>query len=205
MAGNIELLRGNALRIINYPHPTLRHQSKPLRRVDAELRAMARQMLEIMYASNGIGLAANQVDLPYRLFVANLTADPAEKGDEHVFVNPVIRRRKGSADDEEGCLSLPGVLGQVKRAEQIVLNAFTLGGEEIEWELSGLFSRMVQHEIDHLDGILFIDRLSDTGRMEVKEALIEFELSFAGQQKRGEIPRHEEIAANLRHLEELRT
>jgi peptide deformylase len=191
--------------IVQYPHPTLRHVSKPLARVDTKLRAMVREMFELMYAANGVGLAANQVDLPYRLFVINLKSDPAEKEEEHVFVNPVLSGRKGMIEAEEGCLSLPSVYGQVKRPERVVLNAFNLEGEELTLELEGLFARAVQHEVDHLDGVLFIDRLSPTGELEVKEALGEFEIQFAGQRQRGEIPDDAAIAKRLAELERLRT
>src|SRR5688572_26592799 len=98
------------LELIQYPHPTLRHVARPLKKIDAELRDIVRQMFELMYKNRGVGLAANQVDLPYRLFIVNLEGDPA-KGEELVFVNPVISRRKGLAEAEEGCLSLPGLYG----------------------------------------------------------------------------------------------
>jgi peptide deformylase len=192
------------LRIIEYPHPTLRHPSKPLKRVDAELATIIREMFQLMYASRGIGLAANQVDLPYRLFVVNLTGDPEQPDQEQVFINPVISSRKGSAEDEEGCLSLPGLYGQVKRPEKVTLNAFTLQGEEVTAELSGMFARVVQHEVDHLDGVLFIDKLGPTGGLAAKEALEEFELQFAHQRQRGEIPDDATIAARLAALEKLR-
>ncbi len=157
------------MRIVQYPHPALRHVSKPLRRVDAELREIVREMFHLMYEANGIGLAANQVDLPYRLFVLNLKSDPEAADQEQVFLNPVIMGRKGGmAESEEGCLSLPGLYAQVKRPEKVVLNAFNLAGEEVNLDLEGLFARAVQHEIDHLDGILFIDRLSPTGELAVK-------------------------------------
>jgi peptide deformylase len=94
--------------------------------------------------------------------------------------------------------------GQVKRPEKVMLNAFTLQGEEVSAELSGLFARVVQHEVDHLDGVLFIDKLGPTGGMAVKDALEEFELQFAHQRQRGEIPDDAAIAARLADLEKLR-
>jgi peptide deformylase len=197
--------REPVVHIVQYPHPTLRHVSKPLARVDAELRAIVREMFELMYAANGVGLAANQVDLPYRLFVINLKSDPAEKEEEHVFVNPVLSSRKGMIEAEEGCLSLPGLYGQVKRPERVVLNAFNLEGDELTLELEGLFARAVQHEVDHLDGVLFIDRLSPTGELAMKEALAEFEIQFSGRRERGEIADDEAIKKRLAELEKLRT
>jgi peptide deformylase len=193
------------LKIIQYPHPTLRYVSKPLVRVDQELHKIVREMFELMYHAKGIGLAANQVDLPYRLFIINLEADPAAKDEEHVFINPVLTGRKGMDEREEGCLSLPGLYGQVKRPERVDLNAYDLSGREVKMPLDGLFARAVQHEIDHLDGILFIDRLSPTGQLEAKEAIAEFEEDFLSKRERGELPDDAAVAARLAELEKLRT
>ncbi|MEX2141299.1 MAG: peptide deformylase [Pirellulales bacterium] len=192
------------LQLIQYPHPTLRHVSRPLKKIDAELRGFVRQMFELMYKHRGVGLAANQVDLPYRLFVVNLEGDPA-KGEEIVFVNPVLSRRKGLAEAEEGCLSLPGMYGYVKRPAEVVLDAFSLEGKPIHLELDDLFARVVQHETDHLDGRLFIDRLNTTGALNARPILDEFEIAFAGQRERGEIPSDELIAIRLATLEGQRT
>ncbi len=191
------------LELIQYPHPTLRHVARPLKKIDAELRDIVRQMFELMYKNRGVGLAANQVDLPYRLFVVNLEGDPA-KGEELVFVNPVISRRKGLAEAEEGCLSLPGLYGYVKRPSEVVIDAFTLDGQPIHLELDDLFARVVQHETDHLDGRLFIDRLNTTGLLNARPILDEFEIAFAGQRERGEIPGDEAIKERLAGLEQLR-
>jgi peptide deformylase len=193
------------LRIIQYPHPTLRHVSKPLKRVDTELHAIVREMFDLMYAANGVGLAANQVDLPYRLFIINLQSNPEAKDQEQVFINPVLTSRKGNAEAEEGCLSLPGLYADVKRPERAVLNAYDLAGQEITLELDGLFSRAVQHEIDHLDGVLFIDRLSSTVEMDIKDSLVDFDVQFESARQRGEIPDDATIARRLAELEKLRT
>lgn len=195
------------LQIVNYPHPTLTRRSKPLTRVDAELHQIVREMFELMYSKEhrGVGLAANQVDLPYRLFVVNLTSDPAAKDQEFVFLNPVLSLPKGSAEDEEGCLSLPGLFAPVRRPEKIRVNAYNLSGEEVVYDLDGLFSRVVQHETDHLDGILFIDRLAPTALLAAREALDEFKLEFATRRQLGEIPSDEEIERRLIELERLRT
>jgi peptide deformylase len=182
--------------ILIYPHPALRHHSKPVQRIDQELRDIARSMLRLMYEAEGVGLAANQVELPLRLFVLNLDGNPNE-GQEHVFVNPVLGRPRGNDEQQEGCLSLPGLYGQVKRPETIRLNAYNLEGEEFEADLDGMFARVVQHEIDHLDGVLFIDRLSTTGALAAKSALEEFELEFQGRRQRGEMPSDEQIASRL--------
>jgi len=192
------------VRIVKYPHPVLRHKSKPLRRVDAELKKIVDEMLDLMYKDRGIGLAANQVDLPYRLFMVNLDSDPAAKDREHVFINPVIAKRSGSAEAEEGCLSLPEIFAPVRRAEKIVISAYNLKGEELNYELGGLFARAVQHEYDHLDGVLFIDRLSPSSKLAVKEELSDLELEFRSDRKRGLIPNDQQIAARLGELEVLR-
>lgn len=192
------------MKIVHYPHPTLRHISKPLKRVDKELHGFVREMFDLMYEARGIGLAANQVDLPYRLFVLNLESDPDKPEDEFVFLNPVITSRKGMAEGEEGCLSIPGLYANVKRPERVTLNAYNMAGEELNLELDGLFARAVQHEIDHLDGVLFIDRLSPTTEMDVREALLDFEDQFVSQRERGEIPDDAAIAQRLSELEQLR-
>ncbi len=192
------------LKIIQYPHPTLRRVSKPLKRVDAELRDIIARMFELMYEANGVGLAANQVDLPYRLFVANLKADP-DSGEELVFINPVLSKQKGTAEAEEGCLSLPGLYAEVRRPEQVTVDAYNLRGEPIHIEADGLLGRVIQHETDHLDGKLFIDRLSPTAQLEVRGVVQEFEIQFQSQRERGEMPTDEEIERRWQELEKLRT
>ena len=194
----------DTLRIIQYPHPGLRHVAKPLRRVDAEILRVVRKMFDLMYEHKGVGLAATQVDLPYRLFIINTKGDPNE-GEEHVFINPVIAKRKGLAEAEEGCLSLPGLYANVKRAERVALQAYNLQGQAVQIDCEGLLARAVQHEIDHLDGVLFIDRLSATGEMKVKETLEEFVVNFEGRRRLGEIPPDDVLAARIKELEAART
>ncbi|MGB6045803.1 MAG: peptide deformylase [Pirellulales bacterium] len=189
------------MEIVQFPHPTLRHQSKPIRRVDAGLRNVVDEMFKLMYAAQGIGLAANQVDLPYRLFVANLGGGDRGPDEEMVFINPVVSRPKGSEEAEEGCLSLPGVYAPVRRPAEISVTAYTMNGEMFQGELDGLLARVIQHETDHLDGVLFIDRLSDTAAVDVKEELAEFESQFAQRRGASEIPPDEEIAKRLASIE----
>lgn len=195
------------MRIINYPHPTLRRPSKALKRVDAELVKLVREMFDLMYAKEhrGVGLAANQVDLPYRLFIVNLSSDPVLKDEEHVFINPVVSHPKGGIEQEEGCLSLPGLFAPVRRPEKVRVNAYNLAGNEVTYELDDLFARVVQHETDHLDGVLFIDRLSSTVELSVRDKLREFEEEFTSRRETGEVPGDEEIFARLAELEALRT
>lgn len=193
------------MRIVKYPHPTLRHKSKPLRRVDGELRSIVAQMFDIMYSNRGIGLAANQVDLPYRLFVINVTGDSAQADQEHVFINPEITLRSGGmAEDEEGCLSFPELYAQVKRPERCTVVAYNLAGQEVKYELKGLFARAVQHEFDHLDGVLFVDRLTPSGLLSVRESLADLERELEGDRSRGLLPDDDQIVARLAELESLR-
>ena len=181
------------MQIITYPHPTLRHKSQPVKRVDAELRLMVARMFELMYASRGIGLAANQVDLPLRLFIMNLEGE-AGKGEEFAFINPVITHPKGSELKEEGCLSLPELYADVVRPKRVRIQAYGLDGREIQAEVDGMFARCAQHEVDHLDGVLFIDRVSPTMLPELQPALDIFETDFRSRQSTGGIPRLPEPA-----------
>ncbi len=193
------------LQVVQYPHPTLRHRSKPLRRVDPELRKIVAEMLELMYAHEGVGLAANQVDLPYRLFVANVEGDRDCKEAERVFINPVLSAGHGQEEDEEGCLSIPGVRAPVVRNANVKIQAYDLAGNEITGELEGLMARIVQHEIDHLDGTLFIDRLGPAHAAAIRDQLEDFELAFQSKLETRELPDAAKIANRLRDLERLRT
>jgi peptide deformylase len=193
------------LEIIHYPHPTLRHPSKPLRRVDAELRKFVEEMFELMYEHEGVGLAANQVDLPYRLFIANPTGNRDEKESEFVFINPVLSAGRGQEEDDEGCLSIPGVHAQVTRNKSIKVEAYDLEGKEIAIETEDLMARILQHETDHLDGTLFIDRLGPTQLAALRDKLEEFELVFQSRRETGEIAPTDQLAARLAELERLRT
>jgi peptide deformylase len=194
-----------SLEIIQYPHPTLRHKSKPLKRVDAELRNIIAGMFDLMYEHEGVGLAANQVDLPYRLFVSNVEGDPAVKEAECVFINPVLSAGHEQDEDEEGCLSIPGIRAPVRRNSKIKIQAYDLAGNEIFGELDGLMARIVQHETDHLDGVLFIDRLGPAHLAAVRDQLEEFELAFQSRLETHELPDADKMAARLQELERLRT
>ena len=193
------------MQIVKYPHPALRHISKPLRRVDSDLKGMIHQMLDLMYSNEGIGLAANQVGLPYRLIVMNVRSDRTAPDEEHVFINPVITQRKGQEEKEEGCLSLPEICAPVRRPEKIVLAAYNLAGEEVNLEMEGLHARVAQHECDHLDGVIFTDRLTPANLLKVKQDLEDMELAFSGERRRGLIPEDRLIAARLSALEVART
>lgn len=182
------------MNIITYPHPTLRRTSRPLARVDAELRKLIRGMFDIMYAAKGIGLAANQIDVPLRFFIVNLEAK-AGAGEELVFINPVISLpRGGSEEAEEGCLSLPGLYGPVVRPKQVRISAYSLAGNEVQIDASGLLARCVQHELDHLDGVLFPDRMSPAARADIDADLDIFETEFQSKRQTGGVPGDQDIA-----------
>lgn len=188
------------MKIVQYPHPTLRHKSKPITRVDRELKKIVREMFDLMYEAKGIGLAANQVDLPLQLFLINTLGDPDE-GEELVFVNPVLRSPKGSDESEEGCLSIAGVNAMVARPETIHVTAYDLAGNPIDQTVTGLLSRAIQHETDHLDGVLFIDRISDSAMRQIDGELEEFEIVFENQRSTGEIPDDATILKRLADIE----
>jgi peptide deformylase len=185
------------LSIVKYPHPVLRYVSRPVGQIDDELRAAVREMFDLMYEARGVGLAANQVALPFRFFVLNVTADPDQKDQELVFINPEIVKRHSSAEDEEGCLSIPGLYSKVRRARKVKVRAFDLSGEQIEFDADELFSKAIQHETDHLDGKLFIDHLGPLTRHSIKGKLREFELEFRKAQAAGECPDDAEIVRRL--------
>jgi peptide deformylase len=185
------------LEIVNFPHPALRYASRPVTEIDDGLRATVRAMFELMYAAKGIGLAANQVALPFRFFVLNVTADPERPDQEHVFINPEIVKRHSSVEDEEGCLSLPGLYAKVRRARKIRVRAYDLEGNLVEHEADELFSRAVQHETDHLEGKLFIDYIEPAVRHSVADKIRTFELAFRKAQGEGTIPADDDLIGRL--------
>ena len=189
------------LEIVNYPHPALRWKSKPVTEINAALRSCVEQMFELMYDAKGIGLAANQVALPLQFFIVNPTGDPKEKDQECVFINPEIVRRKGTVEGEEGCLSLPELYGPVSRSKEIVVEAFDLDGQAFEMTLNDLPGRVVQHETDHLHGVLFIDRLSEASRRDLEDEIANFEAHFEREQEAGRLPNNETLEKVLRSLE----
>lgn len=189
------------MEIVHFPHPSLRWKAKPITEINAELRTKVARMFELMYEFRGIGLAATQVALPYRLFVMNCSGNPEEQEEELVFINPEITRRNGSVTGEEGCLSVPEMFGQVPRAEKIVVEAFDLSGEGFSYELADLEARVVQHENDHLDGVMFFDRMSEAGRKELQPRIDDFELEFRRRQSAGEIASDDELKKQLLALE----
>jgi peptide deformylase len=195
------------MKIVHFPHPALRHKARPLTAIDERVRRYAGEMLDLMYGAHGLGLAAPQVGLPFQLFVMNPTADPEQREHQRVVINPVILERKGSIEGDEGCLSFPGLYQKVRRAKSIKVQAYDLDGKEVLLEIAGstpeeqLGSRLVQHETDHLHGILFIDKMGPLGKLASRGALKEFERDYRRAQERGEIPADPEIEKGLNELE----
>jgi len=195
----------SSLQIVHYPHPALSWKSKDVTKIDAQLKQWVAEMFELMYAAKGIGLAANQVALPYRLFVINPTGDHEQPEHEQVFINPEIIRRNGSEEGEEGCLSLPEVYGPVTRAEKIVVEAFDLDGQQLTLELDGIHARVVQHENDHLDGVMFTERVSPETLAELSPLIDDFVSQFQRAQEEGSFGSIETIKSELQSLEDART
>jgi peptide deformylase len=144
-----------------YGDPVLREESAPVESFDEELQGLIDDLIETMYEADGIGLAAPQIGVPLRVFVYDIRDEDVDTG---VLLNPEIVETTGSVRDEEGCLSLPGLTEIVERAESIVLRGLDADGNEVEIAAEGLLSRCLQHESDHLDGVLFIDRVSPLKR-----------------------------------------
>ena len=178
----------DALTIVPHPHPALRRKARPVEEINAALRRHVAEMFELMYAHEGVGLAATQVARPWRLFVANPTGEADEKDQERVFINPEIVRQTGSETAEEGCLSLPELFGDVRRAGKITVEAFDLNGELFALDLEELPARVVLHEFDHLDGVMFPDRMTPAEKAKAAPKLADFEHAWRRGQQSGEIP-----------------
>jgi peptide deformylase len=185
------------LKIVTHPHPALRYESRPVLRIDDALRSQVRRMFDLMYDARGIGLAANQVAIPRRFFVLNLTADPAQADQEQVFINPEIIKRHSSTVEEEGCLSFPGLYAHVPRAKRIRVRYFDLDGNEQTIDAEDLRGRAIQHETDHLLGKLFIDYLDPDVLKSAAAKLREIEAEFRAAQTRGEFAPDDELARAL--------
>ena len=152
--------------ILHFPDPRLRNRAEPVDRVDDDVRRLVDDMLETMYAAPGIGLAAIQVNVPKRV----ITIDISEHRDQPLcLINPEILELSGNVETEEGCLSVPGIYDFVERAEWIRARALNRDGEPFEFEAEGLLAVCIQHEIDHLDGKLFVDYLSQLKRQRIRK------------------------------------
>ncbi|MBW8312117.1 MAG: peptide deformylase [Rhizobium sp.] len=164
------------LPILEFPDPRLRTVAKPVGQVDDALRNLVDDMLETMYAAPGIGLAATQVDVHVRLLVLDVSED---KSRPMVFINPEILSADGHQVYQEGCLSVPGIYADVKRANQVRVRALDRNGEVFELDADGLLAVCIQHEMDHLAGKVFVDYLSPLKREQVKKKLAKQQRSEA--------------------------
>ncbi|MFO8025621.1 peptide deformylase [Thiohalophilus sp.] len=156
------------LNILNYPDDRLRIKAKPVTEFDARLHRQIDDMFETMYAAPGIGLAATQVDFHQRLIVIDVSED---KSQPLVVINPEITEKDGIQQIDEGCLSVPGIYEPVERAEHIRLKMQDSDGKPVEMEAEGLLAVCIQHEMDHLQGKLFVDYLSDLKRQRIRKKL----------------------------------
>lgn len=157
------------LKILEFPDPRLRTKAAPVEAVDDDLRALIGDMFETMYAAPGIGLAATQVDVHRRLLVADVSSD---QSDPHALINPLILEKDGVIISDEGCLSVPGYYEEVERAEHIRVRFLDRDGNEQEMEAEGLLAVCIQHEMDHLEGKLFVDYLSEAKRQRIRKKLL---------------------------------
>ena len=148
------------------------------------------------YEAEGVGLAANQVNLPIRIFVANPAGERGD-GEELVLLNPELQMPKGNVTGQEGCLSLPGIYGQVKRPKSIRLSAFDIQGNPVDRVVDGFLARVIQHENDHLDGVMFFDRMTEEAKREIDDQLHELETVFESKQNTGGIANNEQLIAEL--------
>ena len=165
------------LPIRSYPDPVLRQVARPVTVIDAKLRQLAADMIETMQDANGVGLAAPQVGQPIRMAIVDF--DP-ENGDPRVLINPVIVKRSGKKElGDEGCLSFPGLRSRVKRSPRVICEAQNLDGEVVEYQAEGLSARAVQHELDHLDGFLFVDKVGPSDKQSIQGELREMEENYA--------------------------
>lgn len=193
------------MQVVKYPHPVLKMVCKPLRKVDAELKAMILEMFPLMYETKGVGLAANQVGLPYRFFIMNPTGDAERKDQEYVFINPEVTLGAGKPEeDEEGCLSFPKIYAKVKRAPKVTITGFDLDGNAVKKVFKGFPARIVQHEFDHLNGISFVNRLNESEADYVEDDVAVLEHRFQKEVETNEKMSPENLQKEIDELIALR-
>jgi len=166
------------MEVVVYPDSRLMKKTAPIVEVTPEIRAQVKEMLRLMYEDRGVGLAAPQVGWSVRLFVMNPTGDATKPDEETVVINPSILRRAGRVRGEEGCLSFPGIYVEVERSRHILLQWTDLEGKLHEENWSDWRARIFQHELDHLDNVLLVHRMSETDRIQNLEALDELRRKY---------------------------
>ncbi len=164
--------------VLVYPDPILRRGGKTVTAFDAELRALSERMMEAMYVEGGVGLAAPQVGIEHKLLVLNPAGDKKDRSGELVLCNPTLTKKKGREFGEEGCLSFPGIHAEVERWVDVTVTYQDLDGKQQTLAATGWLARIVQHEMDHLDGVFFVDRLTAADKLRVKAQLQELEDSY---------------------------
>jgi peptide deformylase len=166
------------MQIVLYPDPVLRRGSEPIDDPGPDWAETARQMLDLMYDTKGVGLAAPQVGISRSLLVHNPSGERQHADQELVLINPRITEKKGKEWGEEGCLSFPGIYGEVQRAQRVHVQALGLDGTPIDLVAEDFLARVIQHEMDHLKGIIFVDRFSPADKIRVRSQLEELEDRF---------------------------
>ena len=177
------------MKVVKYPNPLLNKVSKEIENIDKDIKILAEKMFETMYENNGVGLAGPQVGISKRIFVINIHPKDENKDkakNEIVFINPVLSNFAGEQEEVEGCLSVPGINKLVKRAKSVTVTATNLAGEEFTLNVEGFFAQAVQHEYDHLEGILFIQRLSESEQIGIKSVLNSLKQKYQKEKEKKE-------------------
>ena len=185
------------LRILHIGEETLRAPSEPVKEINDDLRQLVKDMFETMYQANGVGLAAPQVGRNLMLFIVD-----TDGKSPMVFINPRIMKTSGKEVCEEGCLSIPGFREDVQRAKKVICRATDVDGQDYEVEAEGLMSRAIQHEFDHLEGVLFVDRISKARRMQIRDVIDRLnhgDLSVIEELEEDEEPGAEESGSDEHH------
>ncbi|MDR1477548.1 MAG: peptide deformylase [Planctomycetaceae bacterium] len=189
------------MKVLSYPNSVLSYKCKPIAVINQQLRDLVAAMFQVMYSSNGVGLAANQVGYPLQLFVMNETGNSEKTENEYVLINPVISRRKGNQIDQEGCLSFPGVSADVNRAKSIEIESIAIDGSVQFFKWIDRQARIAQHEYDHLNGINFVDRLTESSLDEIRDDLDELQINHENDIRLGFVLSDQEIQNQIAELE----
>ncbi len=163
------------MEVVLYPDPVLKKRTEAIKNIDDEIVQLSKEMIKTMHRANGVGLAGPQVGVSKQIIIVNPTA---EEGKETIYINPKILKRKGKELGEEGCLSFPGIYGSIERATWIQVAATLISGEQVTFEAEDFEARVLQHEIDHLLGILFINKIQPIEQVAIKPDLKELEQKY---------------------------
>ena len=161
------------MKIFTYPDEVLKKKAEPIEEIDDNIKKLVHDMIETLYESDGVGLAAPQVGKSIQLIIVNPDCEP---GQEKIYINPKIIKRKGREVGEEGCLSVPGVYGEVNRSKWVRFTATLLDGKTVTLEAKDFEARVIQHEMDHLNGVLFVEKVQPVEEIRIKRELEQLEL-----------------------------